>query len=79
MLAMTTSEKIDSIVTRHHADSVEGDRVCRACGRPWPCDVQQLAVAVSIEGPSVTAVLASRDRVWRAARGVRVHAEATTA
>jgi hypothetical protein len=31
-----------TIVGRHRADAAEFDRTCRACGRPWPCDVRLL-------------------------------------
>ena len=64
---MTTFDKINSIVSRHHADRAEADRACRACGRPWPCDVQQLAMAYATDPGTVTAVLAKRDHVRRAA------------
>ena len=46
---MTTSHQIDTIVSRHHADESEDDRVCRACGRPWPCDVARIVSAFEAE------------------------------
>jgi hypothetical protein len=50
--AMSTfDQQIRAIVSRHAADAEESLRTCRACGRPWPCDVSRLADA-----------FASRDR-----------------
>jgi len=41
-----TISTFDAIVHRHHPDPSELGRVCRACGRPWPCDVRVLADVV---------------------------------
>ena len=41
-----TISTFDAIVHRHHPDPTELGRVCRACGRPWPCDVRALADAI---------------------------------
>jgi hypothetical protein len=40
-----TARQIQNVVSRHCEDSDEAGRTCLACGRPWPCDVRQLAVA----------------------------------
>ena len=63
---MTTNHQIDSIVSRHHAEESEADRVCRACGRPWPCDVAQIASAFEAQR-SVAVASASRRATRRAA------------
>jgi hypothetical protein len=44
--AMTTNDTVLAIATRHVADSDEGGRTCRACGRPWPCDVRLIVAAI---------------------------------
>ncbi|HET7030125.1 MAG TPA: hypothetical protein VFI34_06415 [Candidatus Limnocylindrales bacterium] len=41
-----TISTFDAIVHRHHPDPTELGRACRACGRPWPCDVRALADAI---------------------------------
>jgi len=46
---MNTPRLVRSIVTRHVADATEGARCCRACGRPWPCDVRTLATALDMQ------------------------------
>jgi hypothetical protein len=38
-----------SIIVRHVEDADEGGRVCRDCGRPWPCDVRRLVDAMAAE------------------------------
>jgi hypothetical protein len=43
---MTTNDTVLAIASRHVADSDEGGRTCRACGRPWPCDVQLMVAAI---------------------------------
>ena len=40
-----TARQIQGVVSRHVEDPDEAGRTCLACGRPWPCDVRQLAVA----------------------------------
>jgi hypothetical protein len=41
-----TSRQIQNVVSRHYEDLEDRGRSCRACGRPWPCDVRQIAVAL---------------------------------
>ncbi|HET7474316.1 MAG TPA: hypothetical protein VFJ71_14420 [Candidatus Limnocylindrales bacterium] len=41
-----TTATLDAIVHRHHPDPTEHGRVCRSCGRPWPCDVRVLVDAI---------------------------------
>ncbi|HET9520503.1 MAG TPA: hypothetical protein VFO73_05635 [Candidatus Limnocylindrales bacterium] len=43
---MTTNDPVLAIASRHVADSEEGGRTCRACGRPWPCDVRLIVAAL---------------------------------
>jgi hypothetical protein len=46
---MTTKVRdVATIVGRHRQDAVEDGRTCRACGRPWPCDVRLIAVALAV-------------------------------
>jgi hypothetical protein len=40
-----TARQIQGVVSRHVEDPDEAGRTCLACGRPWPCDVRQLAEA----------------------------------
>ncbi len=40
-----TARQIQGVVSRHLEDPDEAGRTCLACGRPWPCDVRQLAEA----------------------------------
>lgn len=40
---MKLSETTQRIFARHYPANEEHDRVCWACGRPWPCDVERLA------------------------------------
>ena len=40
-----TARQIQGVVSRHVEDTDEAGRTCLACGRPWPCDVRQLAEA----------------------------------
>jgi hypothetical protein len=51
-LDMTTAT-LDAIVHRHHPDPTEQGRVCRSCGRPWPCDVRVLADAMRPSAPTL--------------------------
>jgi hypothetical protein len=41
-----TSRQIQQVVSRHFEDPADRGRSCRACGRPWPCDVRQIALAL---------------------------------
>jgi hypothetical protein len=41
-----TSRQIQNVVSRHYEDPEDRGRSCRACGRPWPCDVRQIALAL---------------------------------
>lgn len=41
-----TSRQIQDVVSRHYEDPEDRGRSCRACGRPWPCDVRQIALAL---------------------------------
>ncbi len=77
---MTTSDRlIHVIVARHQADAEESSRTCRACGRPWPCDVTRLSDAyASRERASAVAAAPSGTRFSshrpRRAHAARVHA-----
>ena len=63
---MTTTTRIESIVSRHHADPTESGRTCRACGRPWPCDVQQIATVLGgLPGITASPVRSRVDRPTR--------------
>jgi hypothetical protein len=53
---MRTNDTVQAIASRHFADSDEGGRTCRACGRPWPCDVRQIVVALTMS-PTATALV----------------------
>jgi hypothetical protein len=57
---MTESHQIDTIVSRHHADESEDGRICRACGRPWPCDVARIASAFEAQRQGVSASVRRR-------------------
>ena len=45
-LMTLTSRQIQNVVSRHYEDPEDRGRSCRACGRPWPCDVRQIALAL---------------------------------
>jgi hypothetical protein len=51
---MTTTMTALSIIVRHVEDADEGGRVCRDCGRPWPCDVRRLVDAMAAEAHLIT-------------------------
>jgi hypothetical protein len=69
---MTKRNQIDTIVSRHHADESEDDRVCRACGRPWPCDVARIVAAFEAERRSASAIASASRRASRRATPGRV-------
>jgi hypothetical protein len=58
-LMTLTSRQIQNVVSRHYEDPEDRGRSCRACGRPWPCDVRQIALALgwSPELPAEAATL----------------------
>src|SRR5512132_618457 len=43
-----------AIASRHIADTDEAGRTCRACGRPWPCDVRQIVAALTVSPRATT-------------------------
>jgi hypothetical protein len=45
-LMTLSSRQIQEVVSRHNEDPGDRGRSCRACGRPWPCDVRQIALAL---------------------------------
>jgi hypothetical protein len=74
---MTTSDRqIHAIAARHQADAEESFRTCRACGRPWPCDVTRLvdAYASRDRAPAIAAVAASATTRVSHHRARRSHA-----
>jgi hypothetical protein len=46
----TSIAAIRDIASRHEADPAEVGRTCQACGRPWPCDVRRIALALALDG-----------------------------
>ena len=47
---MTTGNAtVSQIAKGHFADPDENSRSCRGCGRPWPCDVHQIVLALELE------------------------------
>jgi hypothetical protein len=54
-VAIMTTISALAIIVRHVEDADEGGRTCRACGRPWPCDVRNLVDAMTAEARLVAA------------------------
>ena len=66
MVSAMMNDTVLAIASRHVADVDEGGRSCRACGRPWPCDVRQI-VAALVVSPRATVHGASPATVRRTA------------
>ena len=54
---MMMNDTVLAIASRHFADSDEGGRTCRACGRPWPCDVRQIVASLTSDPQKATRIV----------------------
>ena len=68
----TPKQTIQSIAKRHFADDDEGGRTCHGCGRPWPCDVRKIVVALAVTlEPTARGAASTNGTARRAPAGTR--------